>query len=239
MGVQMFHIHARDHDQEHTSDPECYGRIIEKIRDLPNGKEVIVCVTTSGRNKNDFITRSGVLDLDGKMKPDMASLTLSSLNFSQSASVNTPETIRLLAKKMLEKKIKPELEVFDLGMANFIRVLAKESLIQGPFYVNVILGNIFSAQFSLSEISALKNAIPEKSVICVGGIGRDQLRSNIAGLCHFNGVRLGVEDNLWLDKSRKRLARNIDFVNRLMGIAREMELTLIDRPSLRLELGLN
>lgn len=88
LGVQMFHLHARKANEEHCQDPEPYGRMIESIRKLPGGREVILCVTTSGRNDPSFEGRARVLDLDGEMKPDMASLTLSSLNFAQQASIN-------------------------------------------------------------------------------------------------------------------------------------------------------
>jgi len=98
LGVQMVHLHARDDYGIQTSDPQRYSDIISAIRNLPGGKELIVGVTTSGRLDSSFETRSRVLDISGEAKPDMASLTLSSLNFAQSASINEPETIRLLGK---------------------------------------------------------------------------------------------------------------------------------------------
>ena len=73
--------------------------------------------------------RADVLALDGDLKPEMASLTLSSLNFLTSASINAPETVRELARIMRDRDIVPELEVFDLGMLNFASVLRKEGLL--------------------------------------------------------------------------------------------------------------
>ena len=151
LGVQMVHLHARDANGVQTADPQAYGRLVESIRALHGGQELVVCVTTSGRLAADFESRSRVLDLDGSARPDMASLTLGSLNFMQSASVNQPDTIRRLAARMLERGIRPELEVFDLGMANFARVLLHEGPLGmihamvkalGPYLMPMTIGSI-------------------------------------------------------------------------------------------------
>jgi 3-keto-5-aminohexanoate cleavage enzyme len=171
LGVQMVHLHARDANGVQTGDPAPYGRLVEAIRALPGGQELVVCVTTSGRLDNSFDARARVLDLTGDAKPDMASLTLSSLNFAQSASVNAPDTIRQLARRMQERGIKPELEVFDVGMANFARVLLREGLVNGPLYVNVLLGNIAGAQPDLLQLAAILAALPPDCIVSIAGLG--------------------------------------------------------------------
>lgn len=238
LGVQMFHLHARDAEGQHCAAPEPYGRMIEQIRQLPGGREAVLCVTTSGRSDNSFAARARVLDLDGDMKPDMASLTLSSLNFVQQASVNEPATIRQLAARMLERGIKPELEIFDLGMANFMQVLIKEGHLQGPYYCNLLLGNIAGAQSDALSLAAMLAATPEGAIRCLAGIGRDQLRANSFGLLLADGVRVGLEDNLWLDSSRQTLARNVDLVKRVTRLAEELERPLATRMAVRAKLGL-
>ncbi|MHC4424427.1 MAG: 3-keto-5-aminohexanoate cleavage protein, partial [Planctomycetota bacterium] len=104
-------------------------------------KELIICVSTSGRVFFEFEKRSAVLDLKGELKPDFGSLTLSSLNFNRQASVNTPQMIQDLAKKMLENNIRAELEAFDLGMINYAKYLIRKNLLKPPCYFNLILGN--------------------------------------------------------------------------------------------------
>ena len=239
LGVQIFHLHARDKNQEQTSDPESYGRLIESIRKLPQGREAIVCVTTSGRKQPDFETRARVLDLDGDMKPDMASLTLSSLNFVQSASINPPDTIRQLAAKMLEKGIRPELEVFDLGMANFAKILAKENLIHPPFYANLLLGNVAGAQTDLIQLSSLMLSLPEDTFISIAGIGKQQLTANTLALLYADGMRIGLEDNLWYDSKRTKLATNSMLVERALQLASTLERSIATRPDLRRRLQLD
>lgn len=238
LGVQMVHLHARDNDAIQTADPEPYGRLIEAIRQLPGGREAVLCVTTSGRLANDFASRARVLDLDGDARPDMASLTLSSLNFAQSASINAPETIRQLAAKMQEKGIRPELEVFDLGMANLVRALHDQGLLSAPLYVNVLLGNIAGAQADPLHLAAILAALPHGCIVSLAGIGRFQLTANGMGILFADGVRTGLEDNLWLDTSRTRLASNTEMVQRVLRLADEFERPLASRAQTRQRLGL-
>jgi 3-keto-5-aminohexanoate cleavage enzyme len=97
LGITTVHLHARDDNGETTYKRDVYAEIIRGIRNVDT--DLILCVSTSGRNFNEFERRSDVLDLDGDLKPDMASLTLSYLNFNQTASINSPDTIQALAKK--------------------------------------------------------------------------------------------------------------------------------------------
>jgi uncharacterized protein (DUF849 family) len=238
LGVQMVHIHARDEQSKHTSDPEQYREIISSIRKLPHGKDMVICVTTSGRSDADFAERTQVLDLEGEEKPDMASLTPGSMNFIGSASINSPETVRRLAAKMRERGIKPELEVFDLGMANFIHVLAKEKLITPPFYVNILLGNIAGAQAGLIQLGAILAALPNNCIVGIAGLGRAQLISNGFGLLCADAVRVGLEDNIWLDQKRTQLATNTDLLKRIIKQATLFERPLMERTKVKIKLGI-
>lgn len=238
LGVQMVHLHARDAEGVQTANPQPYGRLVEAIRALPGGKELVIGVTTSGRQDASFESRARVLDLDGGAKPDMASLTLSSLNFVQSASVNQPDTIRRLAQRMLERGIKPELEVFDVGMANFARVLLNEGLIEAPLYVNVLLGNIAGAQPDLIQLAAIIAALPPGCVVAIAGLGRFQLGANGLGLLVADGVRVGLEDNLWQDQRRSTAASNVSLVQRVIAQAALFERSLLSRTEVRGRLGI-
>jgi uncharacterized protein (DUF849 family) len=80
-------------------------------------------VSLSGRNFNEFEKRTETLKLDGDLKPDMGSLTLSSLNFNKVASVNSPDMLKMLASEMKSRGILAELEAFDAGMINYAKYL--------------------------------------------------------------------------------------------------------------------
>ena len=145
IGISMVHLHARD---EVTGEPtyraQVYERIIAGIRSF--SEELIVCVSLSGRNFKEFAQRVEPLQLDGGLKPDMGSLTLSSLNFNNVASLNAPDMIMALAEEMQARGVLPELEAFDAGMINYARYLQRKGLLAPPFYFNLLLGNIACAR---------------------------------------------------------------------------------------------
>ena len=223
-GISIVHIHARDAEGNPTYQKDTYANIIRGIREVD--PELILCVSTTGRNFFEFEKRSECLNLDGICKPDMASLTLSSINFNKQASINSPDMIQGLAKKMLENNIKPELEIFDLGMINYAKYLHKKGLIQPPFYFNFILGNIACAQANLLNLGLMINELPEQSIWSVGGVGDSQLKMNIIGMANGGGIRVGLEDNVWLTPKRKKLATNMDLLKRIHSIAQALEIEI-------------
>jgi uncharacterized protein (DUF849 family) len=221
LGVSMVHIHARDPATgKPTHAKEVYGKIIGGIR--KRRKDLILCVSTSGRVFNRFDKRSDCLNLEGDLKPDLGSLTLSSLNFNKQASVNSPQMIQDLARRMLEKGIKPELEAFDLGMINYAKYLIQKGLLEPPYYFNLILGNIACAQADILHLGLMINELPEDSIWSVGAVGDSQLRMNSIAIAAGGGVRVGLEDNIWYDEERTKLATNRELVERVVYIARSM-----------------
>jgi len=221
LGANMVHLHARDlYTGEPTYKKEFYADIIREIRS--HFPRLIICVTTSGRTFSEFEKRSEALDLDGELRPDFGSLTLSSLNFNQQASINSPQMIQALAQKMLERGIKPEMEVFDLGMINYARYLIHKGLIRPPYYFNLILGNIACAQSTLLNLGLMVNELPDGAIWSAAGVGDTQLTMNIMALISGGGVRVGLEDNIWFDTDRTVLATNRDLIQRIVKIADAM-----------------
>ena len=172
-GVTIAHLHARDEYDRPTHSKEVYARIIGGIRE--RCPDLILCVSCSGRHTQSFDERAEVLELKGDLKPDLASLTLSSLNFTRQASVNAPEVVQSLAQRMLDRGIKPEIEIFDLGMLNVLGYLRARSLIRPPIYANLLLGNIASAQADFLEIGTMISKLPRGTIWSLAGIGAAQL----------------------------------------------------------------
>jgi 3-keto-5-aminohexanoate cleavage enzyme len=218
LGISMVHLHARDREsQQPTYKKEVYAEIIGGIRNF--APDLVICVSTSGRTYNEFEKRADVLHLEGDVKPDMASLTLSSLNFNKQASINEPATIQNLARKMQENDIKPEVEAFDAGMINYLKYLIKKDLIAPPYYVNLILGNVACAQADLLHAGVMVNDLPDNAYCSMGAIGNYQLQINSMAISMGFGIRIGLEDNIWYDKARTAPARNIDLLERVHLIA--------------------
>lgn len=218
LGVNMVHLHARDPETgEPTYRKEIYAEIIHGIR--KENKDIILGVSTSGRNFFEFEKRAEVLGLSGELKPDFGSLTLSSVNFNKQASVNEPEMIVGLAKEMLKNRIKPELEAFDLGMINYAKYLIRKKLIKPPYYFNLILGNIACAQADLLTMGLMIKELPANTLWSAGGVGDFQLQVNTTALIAGGGVRVGLEDNIWFDTDRTLLATNSQLISRIADIA--------------------
>jgi 3-keto-5-aminohexanoate cleavage enzyme len=237
LGITMVHVHAREPGSGiPSSKAEIYGRIIKGIRKY--APDLIVCVSLSGRICAEIEKRAEPLELTGELAPDMGSLTLSSLNFNKSASINEPEMIKGLARILREKGIAPELEAFDAGMINFARYLEKNGLISPPYYFNLLLGNIACAQPDLLHAGVLVRDLPPLSLWSFAGIGDYQLRMNSLSIAMGGGVRVGLEDNIWYDGKRTKLARNIELLRRIHMIAEANERKLMSPNALRRRLNL-
>jgi len=236
LGASIAHVHARDARGVPTHDPDVFARIIAGIRDTH--PELVITVTTSGRTYPEFDQRAAALRLSGDLAPDMASLTLGSVNFNKTASVSSPDTIMRLAEEMHSRGIKPELEVFDLGMVNYAHYLIKKGLLEPPYYFNVILGNIAAAQARLDHLGTIVADLPDESYFCVAGIGDAQLSMNALGIVMGNGARVGLEDMIWYDASRTVLATNETLVERVVGIAHALEREIATPADVRGYLGL-
>ena len=236
LGITMVHLHARDEHGQPTYRKEIFAQIIEGIRE--SFPDLIINVSCSGRHFKTLEQRADVLNLDGDLRPDMASLTVSSLNFSRQASVNEPQMVLSLAQRMLEREIVPEFEIFDLGMANYAQYLVEKLSLKAPIYANIMLGNIASAQADLLSIAAICHALPAGTLWGLGGIGNAQISATALAAAMAPAVRVGLEDNLWLDRSRTQLTTNRDMVERLHKLAGLSNRTVMKSADLRAHLGL-
>lgn len=232
IGITMVHLHARDPQTEKPiSSMEEYGKIVEGIRAFD--RELIVGVSLSGRNIKELERRAEPLQLQGEQKPDTGSLTLSSVNFNRQASVNEPDMIQALAREMRARGVLAELEAFDVGMINYARYLERKGLLEAPHYFNLLLGNVACAQASLLHAGVMVQDLPANSYWSFAGIGDAQLMMNSLGIAAGGGVRVGLEDNIWFDRSRTRLATNADLLKRVHDVAHANEREVMAPSKLR------
>jgi uncharacterized protein (DUF849 family) len=236
-GASIVHVHARDDEQKPTYKKEIYAKIIEGIRS--QCADVIICATTSGRIDNTFEKRSQVLELNGKYKPDMGSLTLGSLNFPQKASVNSPDMIERLALKMKKNDIVPEIEVFESGMISAAKILIKKGALSGPFYFNLLFGSIYSIPATLFDISYIVKNLPPDVHWAAAGIGKFQLKVNFASVLMGGHVRVGLEDNLFYNHETGDLATNKMLIERVVKFADVIGRKVASAQEVRDLLGIN
>ena len=237
IGITMVHLHARDSiTQVPTFKKDIYGKILEGIRKY--APELVLCVSLSGRDFSELEQRGDPLFLEGELKPDMGSLTLSSLNFNKTASMNAPNMIQDLANLMKSKGIVPELEAFDIGMINYAKYLIKKELIKPPYYFNLLFGNIACSQANLLHTGVMINDLPKNSFWSLAGIGDDQLKMNSLSIAIGGGVRVGLEDNIWYDSTRTKLASNSDLIKRIHTIANANGRKIMTPQEFRLKMNL-
>ena len=208
VGITIVHLHARELNGQPTYKASVFRDIFEGIRKYCS--DLVICGTSSGRNWPEFEKRSEVIEL----KPDMCSLTLSSLNFAKQASLNAPDMIVKLAQKMKDYGVTPELECFDLGMINYGLYLINKKIVEGPYYWNLLFGNIAGFQANFSQIGTAVDSIPKDHFIGLAGLGNNQIKVNASAIAMGYGVRVGIEDNIWFDDARTQYATNIDLIKR-------------------------
>lgn len=216
-GATTLHLHARDADGEPSVSRDVYADIIRRVRQ--QSSEVIICVSTSGRVHGLFEERSHVLGLDGDLKPDLASLTLGSLNFPKQASVNEPSMIRRLADLMRDRGIVPELEVFDAGMLDYAHYLIERDVLRPPFVFNLLLGSLGTLSATAENLAMLVRRLPSGAHWQAAGIGRTQWPMNALAVVMGGHVRTGLEDNLYMDSAKREPASNPRLVGRIVALA--------------------
>lgn len=231
-GAAIVHLHARDHNGEPVSGSAPYVELVGRVRDAC--PDLIICASLSGRRTSDVETRAGALE----SKPNMASLTLGSMNFPQQVSSNPSRVICDLAKRIYNAGVVPELEVFEPGFINYAKYLIKKTVLRPPYYFNLMLGSLGSAPLDLLGLGHMVSMLPEGATWAVGGIGRYQLDANVMAIAAGGHVRVGLEDNIYYDRQCTRLADNPRLVERIVRIAREMGREPATPDAARLIIGL-
>jgi 3-keto-5-aminohexanoate cleavage enzyme len=219
-GAAIIHLHVRDDNGKPCYRADKYGRIIRRIREEC---DVILCVSTSSRVFQEFEKRSEVLFLEGNEKPELASLTVGSFNFPTQASVNPPDIIFRLSELMLARGIKPEIEIFDSGMLNYARYLDKKLQLPKPLYLNLLFGALGGIPGRPEDMAYLVRSLPEDSVWSAAGIGLFQLPVNVMALVAGGNIRVGLEDNIYLDFKKKKFATNPQLIKRIVHVAGELQ----------------
>lgn len=232
LGASVVHVHARNGDGTPTHKAEIFNAIFCKIKE--KCPDIIICATTSGRVTPQVEHRLEVLDLD----PEMASLTVGSLNFPKYPSVNSPETIKKLALCMKERATLPELEIFEGGFINTAKYLAKKGYLNLPLHFNLLLGSLGSIPADFSDLVYLTKLLPPGSTWSATGIGRFQTQINVAAILMGGHVRVGIEDSIYHDYPRKELATNEKLVRRIVNVSTELGREIASPDEARRILGL-
>lgn len=234
-GAAIAHIHVRDPETGQASrDPKLFKEVVDRVRD--SGTDVVINLTAGmggdwvpdAENPampgpgTDMISADDRLIHIDECRPEICSLDCGTLNFGDGDNIyiSTPPTLRHMAAKIREWGVKPEMEVFELGHIRFARQMQAEGLIDDPAMYQICLGIPWGADQTLETLMAMKSHLPTDASWAGFGISRMQMPMAAAVVAAGGNVRVGLEDNLFLD--RGVLASNAQLVTRVVEIIERM-----------------
>ncbi len=234
-GAAVVHCHVREPDTgKFSRRPELYREVVQRIRN--SGVDMILNLTAGmggdleigpderplefGRNTDLVGPLTRLLHVQDCL-PDICTLDCGTLNFGDGNTiyVSTPMQLRAGAKRITELGVKAELEIFDTGHLSFAKQLIQEGLLQDPLF-QLCLGIPWGAPADTTTMKALVDNLPPDAVWAGFGIGRMQMPMVAQAALLGGNVRVGLEDNLWLDRGVP--ASNGQLVERAVAILTRM-----------------
>ena len=250
-GAAVAHIHVRDPETGKGSrDPALFKEVVDRVRSADTDVVINLTAGMGGDwvpGADDPAMPGPGTDMVGPLErlahveellPEICSLDCGTLNFGNGEEIyiSTPPTLRKMAELTKEWGVKPELEVFELGHIRFARQMIAEGLIADPPMFQVCLGIPWGADHSVDAMKTMKDHLPADAVWGGFGISRMQMPMAAASVAMGGNVRVGLEDNLYLEKGV--LASNGQLVERAVEIIERMGARVITPGEARKRLGL-
>jgi 3-keto-5-aminohexanoate cleavage enzyme len=215
-GASVLHVHVRDPKTGlGTQDHSIFKEVVDRIR---GETDAILCLTTSGIPGRNLEFGERLVPLS--FNPELVSFDAGSINMRENVFLNPPEFLEILAKETLAKGIKPELEVFEVGMVYTCLRFLERGLLKPPLHFQFVLGVLGGMPATPKSLLHLSEIIPQDSTWSVIGIGPGQLPMAMIAMVMGGHVRVGLEDNTYYSKGV--LAKNnAQLVERVVRIAKE------------------
>lgn len=239
-GASLAHLHARDRDGVQTNDPEVFKDINARIR----AKCPIIIQNSIapalGPNPNSAEDGLAVLDA----MPEMASLDMGisvvAVHGREIIIEWTRSFLRKAANLMLERGIKPELEIFNDSQIDDALMLIKEGLLTPPYSFSFVTGmqrvNQGAIAYSPQRIMNYVNMLPPQSLFSTLGVGTAQLPAALTSILLGGNARVGFEDNIFYSKG-VLASSNAQLVERLVRCIRDLGLEVASPDEARAMLG--
>ena len=234
-GASVAHIHVRDPETGLGSrDTNLFKEVVERIRD----SETDVVINLTAGMGGDWVPSKENPSMPGpgtdmigpeerlahvkEIHPEICSLDCGTMNFGNGNEIyiSPPGYLREMASMIQEWGVKPELEVFELGQIRFAKQMIKEGLINEPPMFQICLGIPWGAEQTVDSMKVMKDELPTNASWASFGIGRMQMPMAAAAVAMGGNVRVGLEDNLYLEKGI--LASNDQLVTRVIEIIDRM-----------------
>ncbi|MGJ8544808.1 MAG: 3-keto-5-aminohexanoate cleavage protein [Sulfitobacter sp.] len=251
-GAAIVHCHVRDPETGKPSrDLALYRELTERVRESET--DVVLNLTAGmggdmifGPTENplptvegtDMIGASARVQHVAECLPEICTLDCGTMNFAEADYVmtNTPGMLTAMGQMMTHLGVKPEIEAFDTGHLWYAKQLVKDGVLDSPALVQLCMGVPWGAPDDLNTFMAMVNNVPGDWTFSAFGLGRNQMAYVAASVLAGGHVRVGLEDNLWLEKGV--LAENYQLVERAASIVENMGARVIGPAEVREKLGL-
>ena len=231
-GASIIHIHVRTDDGTPTQDKNRFKEVMDAIR--VKCPDAIIQPSTGGAVGMTNDERLQPTELN----PEMATLDCGTLNFGgDEIFMNSENTIKYFGERMIEKGIKPELEVFDKSMIDMALRLHKKGYIKSPMHFDFVMGVNGGISGTLRDFVFLRNSIPSDATYTVAGVGRFEFPLAAAAIIDGGHVRVGLEDNLYISKGILTKS-NGELVEKIVRLAKEFGREIATPAEARVILGL-
>jgi 3-keto-5-aminohexanoate cleavage enzyme len=195
-GAAIAHIHVRDpKTKAPRPEVELYKEVMERIQAQ---SDMVIQLTTGGGGPYGVSISQRMCALD--LNPESASLNVATMTFGDGVFINRPEDVLKMAKTMLEKRIKPEIECYDLGHVALVRELVEKGLLNDPLRLSFVLGVKGGIPATPENLIHMRNSLPSRCRWNTIAIGRLQFPMVTVGMLLGGDVRVGMEDNIYLEK---------------------------------------
>ena len=252
-GAAVVHCHVRDPE---TGAPSRDLRMFREVTDLIRASDTDVVLNLTAGMGGDIVfgdvetpmqlSQAGT-DMAGASErvahvaeclPEICTLDCGTMNFAEADYVmtNTPGMLTAMGRMMTELGVKPEIEAFDTGHLWYAKQLVADGVLEPDALVQLCMGVPWGAPDDLNTFMAMVNNVPDSWTFSGFGLGRNQMAYVAASVLAGGNVRVGLEDNLWLEKGV--LAENWQLVERAKGIIEAMGARVIGPEEVRRKLNL-
>ncbi len=216
-GAAAVHIHVRDEEDKASMRFDRFEEIVTKLRaaNFPG----MINLTSSGGQGFSWEERIRPFK---ELRPELASFDAGTMNWLNSVVfMNEPGFLEQCGKEMIACGVKPEIEIFDMGMLNTAKYYIKQGIIKEPAHFQLCLGAPGGMEATTENLVYLVNHLPENCTWSAFGIGKGANEITLSALAMGGNVRVGLEDNVYYNKGQLAES-NEQFVSRIVRIAGEM-----------------
>jgi 3-keto-5-aminohexanoate cleavage enzyme len=213
-GASLLHLHVRDLSGNATQEKSCFQSVIEAVKQRC---DLIIQVSTGGAATMTAQERISPLEL----RPEMATLTTGTVNFGNEIFANPMPVVEKFAQAMLTYGVKPEIEVFDVGMIRNALTLVKKGLLKLPLHFDFVMGVPGGIPGEPRHLLHMVESLPPGCTWSVAGIGSSELPLATMAIILGGHVRVGFEDNVYYTKNVLATS-NAQLVQRIVRLASEL-----------------